>query len=300
MSTAPQPFAMRHLCGWVDHPDRYQMVRTFAPPLAQSSPALMEAPPVENSLLYKAWKDVNGSYPSYVAQQIGDCTSFGSGHANDLSMAIEMVLGTPWVWEETCTEAIYGMGREIAGMLGGGDGCYGVAVAKALVTMGAVPRSLVGPYSGQRAKDWGRSGVPADIKKAAADHKLGNAALVTSLAELDAALANGYPAAGGFSQGFTMHRDSNGMCSQSGRWGHEECFCAKRVRNGQAEYLLLQSWGDNVPDGPLSDDQPSFSFWVTANAMSSILSQQDTLVFSGAAGFQKRTIPDSWTIGDFA
>jgi hypothetical protein len=166
-----------------------------------------------------------------------------------------------------------------------------VAVAKALTTMGAVPRKLVGDYSGQRAKQWGSRGVPAEIKTAAAAFKVGAAAMVTTLEELDAALANCYPAAGGFSQGFTMHRDSDGMCRQSGRWGHEQCCAGRRTKNGKPQYLLLQSWGPGIPDGPTTDDQPDFSFWIDAQAMASILSQNDFLAFSKFPGFDRRPIP---------
>jgi hypothetical protein len=254
----------------------------------------------DNVYLYKAWKDALGNYPSYVAQAIGDCTSWGSGHAVDLLQCIEIVIGKePIEYLETCTEFIYGCGREIANMLGGGDGCYGVAVAKALVDVGAIPRELVGPYSGQRAKDWGRRGAPAEMKTAAAPFKVGAAALVTTLDELDAALANGYPAAGGFSQGFTMHRDADGVCHQSGRWGHEQCCIGRRRRNGNRQYLLGQSWGPNVPDGPLTDDQPNFSFWIEEASMASILGQQDFLAFSKFPGFKRRPLPAAWTIKDF-
>jgi hypothetical protein len=41
-------------------------------------------------------------------------------------------------------------------MLGGGDGCYGAALAKAVTEVGVVPREAVGAYSGERAKEWGR------------------------------------------------------------------------------------------------------------------------------------------------
>ncbi len=284
--------------GWIDDPARHALARTFAPPLAQAAPQLMGAD--QDVFLYRAWKDVLGDYPHYVAQQIGDCTSFGSGHAIDLLQCVEIHLGhQPIGYLETCTEAIYGMGREIANMLGGGDGCYGVAVAKALVEMGAVPRKLVGDYSGRRAKEWGGRGVPDEIKKAAAQFKLGSAALVTTCDELDAALANLYPAAGGFGQGFTMHRDADGVCQQSGRWGHEQCCAGRRRRNGKRQYLLCQSWGDNVPDGPLTDDQPNFSFWIEEAAMADILGQRDFLAFSKFPGFEKRPIPASWTIKDY-
>jgi hypothetical protein len=285
--------------GWIDDPARHPMAATFAPPLAQAAPQLMGAD--EDVFLYKAWKEVLGDYPAYVAQRIGDCTSFGSGHALDLLQCVEIAIGKePIAYLETCTEFIYGTGREIAGMLGGGDGCYGVAVAKALVEVGAVPRKLVGPYDGNRAKSWGARGVPAEMKTAAAEHKLGAAALVTTLEELDAALANGYPSAGGFSQGFTMHRDADGVCRQSGRWGHEQCCIGRRKRpDNRRQYLLGQSWGPNVPDGPLTDDQPNFSFWIWDTDMLSILRQRDWLAFSKFAGFERRPLPAAWTTKDF-
>jgi hypothetical protein len=286
------------LCGWRDSPDRHALAATFAPPFAQVARGLMGDS--ADVLLYKAWKEALGSYPSYVRQEIGDCTSFGSGHALDLLQCVEIVLGKqPIAFLETCTEAIYGMGREIANMLGGGDGCYGVAVAKALTDGGAVPRKLVGSYSGRRAKEWGSRGVPAEIKKAAAEHRLGAAAMVTTLDELDAALANLYPAAGGFGQGFTMHRDQDGVCRQSGRWGHEQCCAARRTKNGRRQYLLCQSWGPGVPDGPTTDDQPDFSFWVDETSMADILGQRDFLAFSKFGGFESRPLPPAWTYSDY-
>jgi hypothetical protein len=280
-----------HLLGWVDDfPARRDLAAQFAPPLAQVAPHLMGAD--QDVLLYKAWKEVLGAYPAYVAQKIGDCTSFGSSHCVDLLQCIEIfLLKEPTAFQEICTEFIYGAGREIAGMLGGGDGCYGVAVAKAFTTVGAVTRKLVGPYDGNRAKQWGSRGVPAEMKTAAAPFKVGSTALITTLDELDASLANLYPSAGGFSQGFTMHRDQDGCCQQSGRWGHEQCCAGRRTRNGRRQYLLCQSWGPNVPDGPLTDDQPDFSFWIDETAMGSILSQQDWLTFSKAPDFEKRPVP---------
>ncbi|WP_422932069.1 hypothetical protein [Singulisphaera sp. PoT] len=288
-----------HLCGWVDDPNRHAVARTLPfRTLAQANPNLRASG--NDIFLYKAWKDALGSYPSYVAQQIGDCTSFGSGHAVDLLQCIEMVIGKePIVYKETCTEAIYGLGRKVGGMLGSySDGCYGVAVAKALTDYGAVPRELVGSYSGDRAKKWGYSGVPDDIVKHAADFKLGAATLVTTLDMLDAALENLYPAAGGFSQGFEMTRNADGVCRQSGSWGHEQACVGKRTKNGRRQYLLVQSWGDQLPSGPLSDDQPSWSFWIDESSMASILSQNDFLTFAKFPGFERREPPASWTYAD--
>ncbi len=288
-----------HLCGWIDDPNRHALAATPPnPTFAQAAPDLLGA--AQDVFLYKAWKQVLGQYPDYPAQQIGDCTSFGSGHAVDLLQCVEIALGNqPLAYKETCTEAIYGMGREISGTLGIFDGCYGVAVAKALTDWGAVPRDLVGAYSGRRAKEWGRTGVPANIKTAAASFKLGAATLVTTLDEIDAALANLYPCAGGFSQGFTMHRDADGVCRQSGRWGHEQACTARRTKNGRRQYLLVQSWGDGVPDGPQTDDQPSWSFWIDEDSMASILAQKDFLAFSKFPGFERRPVPPQWSYEEF-
>ena len=292
----PDPATPLHLCGWVDHPDRLAVAATF-PTFAMAAAHLFQSTSsTTDILLYKAFKDALGKYPDYIAQAIGDCTSFGSGHALDLLQCIEMVLGhQPIGWLETCTEAIYGMGREIAGMLKSGDGCYGGAVSKALTTMGAVPRKDVGDYSGTRAKQWGRSGVPSEIKTTAANFKLNTAALVSTLDELDVALDNLYPAIVCSNQGFVMTRDSTGLCKPHGSWSHCMSIGGRRYRNSRRNYLIMQSWGDNVPDGPLIDDQPSFSFWIDEKVMASMLADKDSFAFSKFGGFEQRTPPASWT-----
>ncbi len=294
-----------HLLGWVDDPERHAVAATIGPPLSQLAPALYQGAPPDNIFLFKAWKDALGSYPDYPAQAIGDCCSWGSGHALDLLQCIESVINKkPLIYHEVCTEAIYGMGREIGGMLRSGDGCYGSAVAKAVVQMGAIPRDPAfggpGPYSGQRAKSWGRSGAPDDVKKKAAEHKLGAAAMVQSLSDVDAALANGYPGIVCSNQGFTSPRDSNGVCYARGSWAHCLSWGGRRLRDGKVEYLIFQSWGASQPGGPLSDDQPVFSFWAPAATFSSMLRAQDSFAFSAFGGFEVRPLPPHWTWSDLA
>jgi hypothetical protein len=285
---------LSHLSGWLED-GGHAVFAAQAKPLYSAGPDLVAA---DSALLYKAWKDVGGSYPDYPAQQIGDCTSFASGHATDLLQNIQIVNGHPAKWKEICTEAVYGIGREIAGMLGGifsSDGCYGGAVAKALTDFGGVPREAVGAYSGQRAKQWGRSGVPSDVKKLCADHKLGAAALVTTTDELAKALSNLYPGIVCSNQGFTMTRDANGMCRASGSWAHAMAIIGFRTRAGAREFLIGQSWGDNTPSGPTVDDQPNWSFWINEPTMASMLRGQDSYVFSGFAAFDPQPLPSHWS-----
>src|SRR4051794_2280025 len=220
------------LCGWRGVDAIQQAFAGQFPTLVQAAPQLMGAPtPTEPVLLYKAWRDVLGKDPAYPAQQIGDCVSFGHGHGNDLLQCIEIGLGEPTVFQETDTEFIYATSREVAGILGRQDGSYGAAAVKAMTTIGMVSRKLLGAdgsYSGNRAKDWGWHGAPANVKSEAAPYLLGASAQVTNWDELVAALQNGYPVTICTGQGFTLTRDDDGFCRAKGSWGH--CMFIAGVR----------------------------------------------------------------------
>lgn len=296
------------LCGWrgVD-----AVQRAFAgrfPSLARSAPHLMAAasasPPSRSSppvLLYKAWKDVLGKDPAYPAQQIGDCVSFGHGHANDLLQCVEIGLGAPSVYQETDTEFIYASSRAVAGILGRQDGSYGAAAVKAMTTVGMVSRPMLGAdgaYSGERAKDWGWHGAPAPIREEAAPFKLGSAALVSTWDELIAALSNGYPVTICTARGFVLKRDDDGFCAPKGRWGH--CMFVAAARFDRPGACIVQSWGPDCPTGPVALGQPSFSFWADRAVIESILGEGDSWALSKAPAFEKRELPPAWRYHDAA
>lgn len=286
------------LGGWVDDPGRH-LVASSMPwgRLQDAAPDLAgDTDGRKNIMLHMAFIDVLGAFPEYPAQQIGDCTGVSGAEATDQTQCIEIALkGDAEEFKHISSEALYGMARELAGMLRGGDGCYGSAIAKALTEGGVVPREVAGAYSGQRAKEWGRRGVPAEIKQAAAQHKLGAAALVVTLEELDAGLNNGYCGQVCSSQGFTMTRDANGMCQPKGRWDHAMKIMARRFRNNRREYLIGQNWGPNVPSGPLVDNQPNFSFWIDEDVMARMLAARDSYLYSGLNGFPRRDLPSGWS-----
>ncbi|QEH38664.1 hypothetical protein OJF2_72700 [Aquisphaera giovannonii] len=263
--------------------------------LAAAAPHLMGDTPTSPVLLYKAWREVLGKDPDYPAQQIGDCVSFGHGHANDLLQCVEISLGEAAEFRETDTEFIYGTSREAAGILGRGDGSYGAAAVKAMTTVGVVSREMLGAdgaYSGGRARAWGRAGVPEAIKRQAAPYKLGSAALVSSWDELVAALVNGYPVTICSNQGFSLHRDRDGFCPAQGVWGH--CMLIAGVRFDRPGACILQSWGPDTPDGPTALDQPTFSFWADRRVVERILAAGDSWALSRAAAFVSRPLPPRW------
>lgn len=288
------------LCGWLDVPGRHFVAARHGT-LSSLAPHLYVAAPVGDVMLYKAWKDALGKYPSYVAQQIGDCTSWGAGHAVDLLAAVQIVIGKKAeAWKEACTEALYGEGREIAGMLGGGDGCYGGALAEAVSQVGIIPRDVVGPYSGRRAQQWGSSGTPADIKAQSHDHLVGAVALVKTWADLQAALGNGYPVTVASNQGFQMTRSAKGICEARGAWSHQMMLCGI-LYSGTADEcaVIANSWGDDAFSGPTPNDMPLFAFCGRRRVVESMLAVGDSWVFSNFNGFPGQPLPSSWTYVDF-
>jgi hypothetical protein len=283
-------------CGWLGIDETQQHFATQFPGLAQCAPHLMLAGiPTTPVLLYKAWRQVLGQDPQYVAQQIGDCVSFGHAHANDLLQCVEIGLGEPSIFEETDTEFIYGESRKVAGILGRQDGSYGAAAVKAMTTVGMVSRAMLdhdGTYSGDRARSWGLTGPPASVEQAAKSFKLGAAAMVTTWAELIAAIQSGYPVTICTGQGFTLTRDSDGFAKAHGTWGH--CMCIAGVRFDRPGACVLQSWGPNCPTGPTALDQPTFSFWAEQPVIEAILNEGDSWALSKSPSFHQRELPPSW------
>ena len=294
MSDPTHPLAVD---GWLGADEIQRGFAALRPALAQAAPALVrdesDGAPI---LLYKAFRDVLGAYPDYPAQQIGDCVGVGHGHGLDMLQCVEIALGEPSEFRETSTEFIYATSREAAGILGRSDGSYGSAAVQAMISVGVVSREMLGPdggYNGARAKSWGHTGAPAELKAKAAATRLGTVARVTSWDELTAAMRNGYPVTICSNQGFTLRRDAQGFCAPRGTWGH--CMLIGGVRFDRPGACILQSWGPDQPEGPLALDQPSYSFWADRRVVEGILAQGDSWALAKAPEFAVRALPEHWS-----
>jgi hypothetical protein len=292
------------LGGWRHDPEEVSRALAGMPrPLfAASAPHLARSGAGKTVLLYKAFKDVNsGRYIDYPAQTIGDCVSHGFGHGTDLLEAVQISIGKkPEEFKQTATEAIYGMARvDIGGEHGYMDGAVGAWAAKAVSTLGTVSRDVVGPYDGKRAKDWGAHGVPSQIKAQATAHKVLSTSLVTTYGELEDALANGYPVTVCSNQGFTLQRDGDGFCRARGMWSH--CMLIVGVRADRRQgACIFQSWGSDVPSGPIGLDQPPNSFWAERGVVENMLGMGDSWSLSSFEGYPAQVLPDHWTYEGFA
>jgi hypothetical protein len=293
-----------NLGGWLNRPEEVakHLATLKRPTFALAAPHLSGAGTDKTTLLYKAFEDVTGSYIPYPAQQIGDCVSHGFGHGVDLLECVQIAIGQKEeTLKQTATEAVYGLARVDVGggEMGTEDGAVGAWAAKAVSTFGTVSRDVVGPYDGKRASSWGYYGVPAEIKAKAVKHKVKTAALVASYEELEDALANGYPVPVCSNQGFTLTRDRQGFCQPKGVWGH--CMLIVGVRSDDRPgACIFQSWGPDVPDGPLALDQPPNSFWADREVVAQMLAMQDSWALSNFDRYIGRSLPSHWGYAGFA
>lgn len=277
--------------------------------LSEQAPQLLAAGDGEARLLYRylylAYEQKHPGSKWVVGKQgIGDCVSWGWAHGVDIHLAILWRLGIAADWDQAATEAIYGGSRVEARGLderGGGwsDGSYGSAAAKWVKQWGVVfrqdYRDRAGPetdlrtYSAGRAKQWGNYGAGGQgdnhrLDTIAREHPIKQVALVTTWAEAEAAIRNGYPIAVCSGQGFSSQRDRDGFSRPSGSWAHCMCFIA--VRYDRPGLLCLNSWGPRWISGPRwPDDMPEGSFWVDRSVVERMLRGRDSFAIAGGTGF---------------
>lgn len=299
--------------GWVKNEAEVEKhVATLPRPLFGSS--LVEDD--REVLLYDVVRKTLGTDAPKGPQGIGDCVSWGSGNfvnytaaiqifnklkSNDLLFAdLEDPLRKAVVeeYQETATESIYALSRvEIGGQRGSyNDGSTGIWAMKAVSTMGTLSRpyldkkGLGGAYDKNRAKKWGATGLPDDLEPDALQHRVKTVSMVKSYSEAVAAIQNGYPVVVCSDQGFTMTRDKQGFCRASGIWYHCMLFVANR--KDRPGLCCSQSWGANVPDGPLDKGQPDNTFWVDADVADRMLRQGDSYTGSAFDGYPAQDLID--------
>jgi hypothetical protein len=252
----------------------------------------------EQVFLWDACKRVTGGQLTAHDQDgVGCCVGEGFSSAVEYLACVEIALGgPPGQFHPISSAAIYALSRvEIGGGHVHGDGSVGAWAAKAVSQYGVLPRSSLGKYDlshfdSERARSWGRDGLPDDLEPEARKHPVKTVSLVKSFEEAQAALGHGYPVAVCSDQGFTMTRDRDGFCVPRGSWGH--CMCFIGASNGARPGLCcLQSWGPNVPDGPIGlGDHPNCAFWVDADVADRMLRQGDSWALSAFVGFPARKL----------
>lgn len=242
--------------------------------------------------------DGRTSIKSYNQGQIGSCV--GNAEAMDLSLELALDIicgGNPMQF--TCMvspEACYAIGREAGNMLGGGDGCYGSAVAKGVTTMGTLFQQAytgidLSDYSVATCRAWGAHGMPDNLKPIAAQTKLQTSYQIKSVEEAWALIGAGHPINQCSNLGFTTARDSDGALRNSGTWGHSMALVGRRTTSsGRKLFICINSWGEDWVTGPTYEDQPQGSFGIDYEVVAKAVGQGDMFVKIGMEGIKKRQL----------
>jgi len=285
--------------GWVDDPRAVESVMQELPfPVFNDVwQPIKDTGKGKVALLYKIIQEVAGGFPMR-KQTIGDCVSQGAAYAVDAIKAVDIFLHKQfeeWV-AETATEDIYAGSRvQIGGGKINGDGSIGAWAADYITKFGALARQKYGDidlstYDGNKARSWGRSGVPKDLIPIAKQHPVQVVSRVDTYEQARDLIANGYSITIASMQGFNNRRDAEGFCRPEGQWAHQMSILAVDDEYKRPGVLVQNSWGV-WNGGPKRHDQPDGSFWVDAEVIEKrIFSQGDSWAFSGYEGFKPRKL----------
>lgn len=256
--------------------------------------------------LWDAAKKVTGAVlPARDQGQVGSCTSFGTASAVEHLLCVQIASGRGGTYRDLAQEVIYAGSRvEVGKGQITGDGSTGAWVVEFVTKWGVVPRGRhlngkydLTKYDEARCRAWGRTGVPDDLEPVAKESPVKGYSLVTTFAEADKAIRQGYPVVVCSGQGFRMQRDADGFCAPSGVWYH--CMTFVGARGGKRPGLFcLNSWGPNAHTGPrFPADAPAAGFWVDAKVGDRMLKQwKDSYALSDAAGFPERVVLPDWFV----
>src|SRR5262249_1922149 len=180
-----------------------------------------------------------------------------------------------------------------ADILGPEDGSIGAYAAKWVHEYGLETLDEVhDTYDSDRlAVEWGMGGVPRAVSDLGKDNLVKDVTQVGSAQQAADLISNGYPVAVCSDQGFTMERDAGGVCAPRGVWNHCMYFAAVVVLpDGRRVFGCGQSWGANVPGGPLLWHCPDYVFGVEWDVADRMLRQQDSLALSGLEGWPAQVL----------
>jgi hypothetical protein len=284
------PAHYEQFCGTL----KYGSFGSAAPFLAGSGKGKLSTP-------YKA---VTHFFPAAFGddrQVTGDCVSHSGRNAGDITRAYEILVkgdAEEWV-ARGATEVIYGL----RGHCGQGMSCS--RAAEVSTTIGfAIRKQYVGydlsKYNGSLgARSWCPRNVPKDLLAQIADRKFQTTTIIRTVEEARDALANGYGISICSGQGFTETRDNKGFARAWGSWPHAMTLGACDDRDGNMDFLVLNSWGKwndgGHPDfGPI----PNGSFMVKAEVIAKMIRGGGTFVYSNFDGFPAQKILD-YEMGSF-
>lgn len=247
----------------------------------------------ENVRLWDFVKQVNGgNHLPNIAQQIGDCVSWGAANAMNFLQAKQLALdGQHARFRPVYPPYIYGTSRVQVGngRLGcNSDGSVGYWAAVACRDYGLLPIDAEGvpPYSGKVAKEWGCKGPPQKFLDAALPYRIKSFSQINTADDARKAICNGYPITIASQFGTRTIREADGkmVARWDGSWSHQMCICAYDGSGRTKYFYVLNSWGPRAHPNPIGDEPPG-GFWITFETLDRIVKSRDCFAFSDFEGF---------------
>lgn len=295
---------MSQFCGWVDDPEhREKFAQESKYPLfGAAAPWLKGSGKGKLSLPYKAVEKLSKNPNIFEEErQVGpDCVSQGKRNASDITRACDIdIRGDAEQWiARGATETIYGNRGHCGAGMSGSRGSqiltkYGVAIRK------KYGKYDLSKYNYRLGNSWCPNSVPNEILEETKHNLFQTASLVRTVEELRDALANGYGADQCSNMLPSGRRDSKGFDRWGGSGGHCQAIGGCDDRDGNMDFLIINSWGKYESGGhPDWGQIPGSAYLIKAELMQRILNAGSTYVFSGFDGFPAQDLPD-YGVGRF-
>lgn len=296
--------------GWIPPQDR-------TPEMNQADAEALAAMPMfdivgsysagEYAKLFEAYQKISGKEsPGFIHQSTGSCVGAGGCNMTLTLQSVEILSGDaeehkiPW-WLFT-----YGEAREIAGMRGQGDGCFGSAWAKSATQKGffaadaddSLPKfqNRSGWYYLPQNTEYKWSdgySIAPKWNELGKDHLIKTAAKINNSQQAAQALQNGYPLTCASMFGTRGPRVQGNpqvsLAEWDGQWAHQMSVHAWWDHPTLGEIFWIQnSWGPNAhPKCP--SGAPAGGFWIKASTMDRIC-RDEVFAFSAFDGFPARDL----------
>lgn len=236
------------------------------------------------------------------AQTTGDCVSHGVRNDYDTVRCVEIhIKNEPEkFFLRTATEPPYGArGHSGQGM----DPARATRFAHDYGMMFRQKYASVdlSKYNSRIGTNWGRNGVPADVKEECSKHGIGKWIAPTSVDEAKDLLYSGYAIHSGQQFGVKNKSDKNGIAIQGSSWNHDMAtvgYDDTREVYPDCVFLVANSWGVwNVCPSVWPIDRygewPIGSFWVRESLYAKyFVGNRSIFAFCDVEGVPQKKLPD--------
>ncbi len=281
--------------GWRHDPHEVQKVlaRLPFPRYEMAAPHLEGAGEGKTVLLSDVAKKVLGAHIPAQQQPRGTCVSRGYSRSVDYCQLVQILLGGQVIEFKLVSHAfIYGCGAEVGHDQSTQDGLVGAWAAEAVTRFGNCTNEECNDRDAgydDLAVQWKARGVPQQYKDLGRDNIVADVTLVTKPEQARDMICSGNPVSVCSGQGFTMTRDSSGLCRPQGSWAH--CMMWSGYRDDKRRFLVEQSWGQDTPDGPLGDlDIPDNAFWIDWDVAARMLKGEDSFALASFQGWPAKLL----------